>query len=97
MTIEEIIDNSEIGNHPYYHSYLTHEILAICQEIRKLTIEECKSKAKVLKIVEDINNSIFSDDVFQIEPYYFEKYEAKLYTFTIDITSFPTDLNNINI
>ena len=92
MTIEEIINK-----HCQRCNIAYDTIEALCIEVRRLTIEECRKKAKVLKIVEGFEDSIFSDELFEIQPHYFEKFGVFQYNFTIDSTSFPTDLNRIDL
>ena len=41
MTIEEIIENT-VGQNLYFHDMGIEECIRLCQEVRRLTIEECK-------------------------------------------------------
>jgi hypothetical protein len=75
MTIEEIIKNAQ-WDESWGFGYHTHkELVALCQEVRRLTIEECKKKVQ-------------SD---------YSMRSCGLIDTIIDLNSFPTDLNKIDL
>jgi uncharacterized LabA/DUF88 family protein len=85
MTIEEIINNHcQRCNIPF------DTIEALCKEVRRLTIEECKKKVKI---------GLYKDWLEQGKSYTLvSQYSLNDYVeVSIDETTFPTDLNNIDI
>ena len=82
MTIEEIIEK-HLG---WSKVNIESDIILLCQEVRRLTIEECKEKSKVVKFNWDSNQYIS-----------LEAFDDKDNSYYVDRKSFPTDLNNIDI
>ena len=89
MTIEEIIENT-VGQKLYFHDIGINECIKLCQEVRRLTIEECKKKATI-GLYQDWQEQGKSYSL--VSEYSFNDYIEV----SIDYDSFPTDLNSIDI